>query len=135
LCVLFFTGYYDTLFAHTPVASNHSYQKEAEVEKKLSAFLALLQNNGPEQDESFIKDNYADHLLKDIPMSAHLNILRDLRKNYHYHSVVEKNVTGNKVTIVIKSPVNKFQQITIETDPKSNNRIAGINVKNYSPGL
>lgn len=101
---------------------------EPEPERLMNLFLKTIQSGNKEEALKFINENYSDQF-KQLPIDVHLKVLNDLHRDFSKYIVERKTVKGNSITVIIKSPVNKQKQITIETDGKEPAKIFIINTK------
>jgi hypothetical protein len=106
---------------------------DSDPERLMELFLEIIRINDVTEVKKFINENYSDHFLKYIPMEIHLKVINDLHKDFSRYILIKTTNSADKSVSVIKSPVNKMKQITIQTDPKSPSKIFIIDVKNYEP--
>ncbi len=129
-----------TLFCFKPAQftySNNSagvlplvYQ-DSDPERLMNLFLEVIKSNSETEVKKFITENYSDHFQKNIPIDIHLKVIGDLHKDFARFVLVKTSNSSDKSIAVIKSPVNKMKQITIQTDAKTPSKIFIIDVKNY----
>ncbi len=103
---------------------------ESEPERLMTLFLKTVQNNNTAEVRKFINDNYSPQFLT-IPMEVHLKVISDLHKDFSHHVVLQKINKDNKIIVVIKSPVNKMKQLTLETHGSQPAKIFIIDIKNH----
>jgi hypothetical protein len=103
-------------------------KQTSEPERLMTLFLDIVRTSDQSQIENFIKENYSEGFLR-FPIEGHLKVINDLHKKFSSHSIIEKRVNGTSITVLIKSPVNKTKEITIETDGKKPSKITLINIR------
>jgi hypothetical protein len=119
-----------TYVSNNPGVLPAIYQ-DSDPERLMKLFLEVIKSNSETEVKKFINENYADHFLKNIPLEIHLKVINDLHKDFARYALVKTTNSGDKSIAVIKSPVNKMKQITIQTDAKNPSKIFIIDVKNY----
>jgi hypothetical protein len=97
-------------------------------ERLMTLFLKTMQNNNQEEVQQFIRENYSKKFLE-IPMEIHVKVIDGLRKDFSRYIITQTTEKGNKITVIIKSPVNKMKQVTLETDGQTPAKIFIIDIK------
>jgi hypothetical protein len=100
----------------------------SEPQRLMDLFLKILRDDNAADIKKFIQDNYSEKFLQ-IPMKVHLKVIRDLQRDFSRYTVTQTTEEGNKISIVIKSPVNKMKKITIEANGNKPVKIFIIDVK------
>jgi hypothetical protein len=105
--------------------------QDSDPERLMKLFLEVIRSNSETEIKKFINENYADHFRNSIPINIHLKVINDLHKDFSRYTLIKTTASGDKSIAVIKSPVNKMKQITIQTDANDPSKIFIIDVKNY----
>jgi hypothetical protein len=105
-----------------------AYQQGTEPERLMNLFLKAVQSDNENEVKKFINENYSTRFLE-IPMTAHLNVINNLHKDFAHLIVAQTIRNGTMITVIIKSPVNKTKRITIETDQNIPAKILIIDLK------
>jgi hypothetical protein len=103
-------------------------QQGTEPERLMNLFLKAVQSNNENEVKKFISENYSPRFLE-IPMAAHLKVINDLHKDFAHLIVAQTIKNGTKITVIIKSPVNKTKRVTIEADQNIPAKILIIDLK------
>ncbi len=116
-----------TLGNHSNIYPSSAYI-ETEPERLMTLFLKAVQSNNAVEVKKFINENYSSKFLG-LPIEVHLKVIADMHKDFSRHIVMQKTSNGNKTIVLIKSPVNKMRQITLETDGRQPAKIFIIDIK------
>ena len=101
---------------------------QSEPERLIILFLTTMQNNNVAEVRKFIKNNYSPQFLS-MPMEIHLKVISDLHTDFSHYVIFQKIKKNNKIIVVIKSPINKMKQLTLETDGSRPAKIFNIDIK------
>jgi hypothetical protein len=104
------------------------YYQEPEPERLMKLFLKAVQGNDEKEVDQFINGNYSKRFLE-IPLSAHQKVIGDLHRDFSHYIVSQTIKNYNKITVIIRSPVNKTKRITIETDGNVPGKILFVDIK------